>query len=60
MDDKSKDMMTDLLITEIRLLRQDIQNLQKDNYTLRVRLAVIAAVMGVAGGKISTYLPFLG
>lgn len=51
--------MTELLLEEVRLNRKEIQDLRKEIWTLKTRFAVIAMTMGLAGGKISSFLPFL-
>jgi len=57
---------TELLLEELRDLKQDIRELRaeikdqrKDIWTLKSRFMIIAISMGLAGGKISTILPFL-
>ena len=66
MDDK----MAELLIEEIRLLRQEIKEMRQEFYkelggakkditTLKTRFMIVAVTMGLAGGKISSVIPFL-
>lgn len=67
MDNKE---INQLLIQELRLLRQDIKELRKDLYTeiestkkdvnaLKTRFMIVAITMGIAGGKASAVIPFL-
>lgn len=51
--------MADLLIEEIRQNRKEIKELRKEVWSLKSRFAIIAITMGLAGGKISAFLPFL-
>ena len=55
-DDKA---MVELLVQEVRLNRQEIKELRKEIWTLKTRFALIAMTLGVAGGKLSSFLPFL-
>jgi len=54
----SKDKMVELLLEEVRLNRKEIKELRKELWTLKTRFAMIAVTMGVAGGKVSQFLPF--
>jgi len=50
--------MVELLLEEVRLNRKEIKELRKELWTLKTRFAMIAVTMGVAGGKVSQFLPF--
>lgn len=51
--------MTDLLLEEIRQNRKEIQELRKEVWALKSRFMAIAIAMGLAGGKLSQFVPFL-
>ena len=51
--------MAEILLEEIRQNRKEIQSLKKDIWILKSRFMMIAVTMGLAGGKLSTILPFL-
>ena len=64
------DKVIEILLEEFRLLRQDIkddrmliytelESVKKDINTLKTRFMIIAMTMGVAGSKLSSFLPFL-
>lgn len=64
------DKLVEVLLDELRLLRQDIkedrikiyediEDLKKDIGTLKTRFMMVAITMGLAGGKLSALLPFL-
>lgn len=64
-----KDVVSELLLQELRMLRTDINEMRKELYgeidsvkkdvnTLKTRFMIIAVTMGLAGGKISSFLPF--
>ena len=67
---ESNNRVTEILLEEFRLLRQDIKEdglrrdeaealLRKDVSTLKNRFMLVAVTMGLAGGKLSALLPFL-
>lgn len=51
------------LYEEIKALREgthkEIESVKKDINTLKTRFMIVAVSMGLAGGKISSMLPFL-
>jgi hypothetical protein len=64
------DKLVEVLLEELRLLRRDIkedrikiyrdmEELKKDIGTLKTRFMMVAITMGLAGGKLSAFLPFL-
>ena len=53
------DKMAELLIEEVRLNRKEIAALRQEVWTLKTRFMLIAVTMGIAGGKLSSILPFL-
>ena len=53
------DRMLDVILEEVRVNREEIKELRKEIATLRTRFAVVAICFGVAGGKLSTLLPFI-
>jgi len=55
----SEDKLMDVLLEEVRLNRSEIKELRKDISVLKARFAIIAVLMGIAGGKASALLPFL-
>jgi hypothetical protein len=56
---QNTDQMTSLLLEEIRQNRKEIQELRKEVWSLKARFVAIAVAMGLAGGKLSQFLPFL-
>lgn len=67
---KSDDKLVEVLIEELRLVRADIKNLEdrfgdklerqnRDINALKTKFMIVAITMGLAGGKIGTYFPFL-
>jgi len=57
--DSSNERMLDVVLDEVRMNREEIKELRKEISTLRTRFAVVAVSLGLAGGKLSTFLPFL-
>lgn len=66
----TNDKMFELLLEELRLLRVEIKDLRSDLYgeleksnkdisALKTRFMIVAISMGLAGGKLSSLLPFL-
>jgi len=56
---RTDDKVIDIILAEVRLNRKEIKELRRDISVLRARFAIIAVLMGLAGGKVSTLLPFL-
>jgi len=48
-----------ILMEEIREIRKEIKELRNDVWSLKTRFAIIACTFGLAGGKLSSMLPFL-
>ena len=64
------DKLVEVLLEEFRLLRQEIKedglrrdknmdDIKKDVNALKTKFMLVAISMGLAGGKISSFLPFL-
>lgn len=66
MDDK----FSELLLQELQNIRNELVDMRKDHgkemasvkkdvNSLKTKFMIVAVTMGLAGGKISSYLPFL-
>jgi hypothetical protein len=56
---ENNEKLVELLLDEVRLNRKEIKELRAEIWALKTRFALIAMTLGVAGGKVAQFIPFL-